>query len=1107
MPSWKKVIVSGSDASVRTLFAANSVTSSIFSGSQYIGTSFTGSLLGTASFAATSSRAITSSFALTSSFINPTGTNVFVQGGNSFGATATIGTNDAQSLALETNGTTKVTIATNGDSTFTGKIGINGVNPTYPLYVKANTNQNFRVVDGGSGTTQISVINDAETAYVPIALGANWMNFTSTGNVGINNISPNQKLDVVGRLKFRSDGSSTAGHWLTGNDGSENVFLGLQGTGSTDPWGVYSGGSWRLTLTNGGLFGIGTTAPGANLQIGYQDATVSEMLRLGVLYSSANVQRGVMSWHDGVGITGKIWTTYDGVSKTKMHFGGLYNSAYDQGNYLTIQGDGNIGVNTTTPSTTLDVNGYISASRIYPYSSNNTYISGDGGGLNVAGTGYFYSSGGGGSYFEGSVRFRGQIINDSATYLTIGGGTSNITYFNGTVGIGTAAPSTALQVNGTVSASAFQLGPVQYAARRYSSTVSNITTGSYTTLFNVYGDALSSAIKVVVRGTTNSVVVDSIIDITANHLDDIVIKSQSGIYTILTIKVLAAGSNTEDFTVQAKINYHEAGQPLTANVDVYPYGNEVIEFNPGFEYSSAVLEHDCLPGFNHNSTGGTAYFNINNKARIETTENSDTTPTLYLEGNKGGSSPYTATLIELKSNIDYRGRGITMSTGDTNARWFAGVPYAGASYQIGYDSSGALPYEQGNSALLIDSSKNVIIGATSAGGKLDIAGTTGTTVYARTNGGDWNTGIRVQTNNADGGYFHMTFVSGSQYASLQAGDNSAYRSISLNHIGGNVGVGTIAPVSKLQVDGNIGSDYTISDITNYYRHIKPRGGVYNTQTSTITGAIKITYPVGYTNTMHHIKVRVYEYSTNRSFTINFGGYNYAPTPSWYNCFAYIEGDAATDINHTVRFGYDGSSMVVYIGELATSWSYPQVFIDEVAVGYSGYSSAWSTNSWSVGFEASAFANVTATVSNTKAHVFARNGTYAYYNLGDVAIGSTTPSYKLDVLGTIRATGDVIAYSDARVKNNIQPLTNALQKVLSLRGVTYTRKDTDDKSTKIGVIAQEVLPVLPEVVSKDDHGNYSVSYGNMVGLLIEAIKEQQKEIDELKYLLKDKKNKK
>jgi len=104
---------------------------------------------------------------------------------------------------------------------------------------------------------------------------------------------------------------------------------------------------------------------------------------------------------------------------------------------------------------------------------------------------------------------------------------------------------------------------------------------------------------------------------------------------------------------------------------------------------------------------------------------------------------------------------------------------------------------------------------------------------------------------------------------------------------------------------------------------------------------------------------------------------------------------------------------------------------------------------------------------------------------------------LDANGTIRATGDIIAYSDARVKENVETIENALDKVTKLRGVSYTRNDIEDKSTKIGVIAQEILEVVPEVVQQDDEGRYSVSYGNIVGLLIESIKELKAEVDELK----------
>jgi hypothetical protein len=117
--------------------------------------------------------------------------------------------------------------------------------------------------------------------------------------------------------------------------------------------------------------------------------------------------------------------------------------------------------------------------------------------------------------------------------------------------------------------------------------------------------------------------------------------------------------------------------------------------------------------------------------------------------------------------------------------------------------------------------------------------------------------------------------------------------------------------------------------------------------------------------------------------------------------------------------------------------------------------------------------------------------------GNLGIGTTSPAYLLDVSGTIRATGDVIAYSDARVKENVKTIEAPLDLVTKLRGVTYTRKDTEDKLEKVGVIAQEVLEVLPQVVQQDAEGKYSVAYGNIVGVLIEAIKELKAEIDELK----------
>jgi len=105
--------------------------------------------------------------------------------------------------------------------------------------------------------------------------------------------------------------------------------------------------------------------------------------------------------------------------------------------------------------------------------------------------------------------------------------------------------------------------------------------------------------------------------------------------------------------------------------------------------------------------------------------------------------------------------------------------------------------------------------------------------------------------------------------------------------------------------------------------------------------------------------------------------------------------------------------------------------------------------------------------------------------------------KLDSTYNLTASGNVTAYSDKRIKTDISKIDNALEKVCSVSGYTYKRTDTGDERKHTGVIAQEVIKVLPEVVHGSEETTYSVAYGNMVGLLIEAIKELKSEIDELK----------
>jgi hypothetical protein len=134
----------------------------------------------------------------------------------------------------------------------------------------------------------------------------------------------------------------------------------------------------------------------------------------------------------------------------------------------------------------------------------------------------------------------------------------------------------------------------------------------------------------------------------------------------------------------------------------------------------------------------------------------------------------------------------------------------------------------------------------------------------------------------------------------------------------------------------------------------------------------------------------------------------------------------------------------------------------------------------------------------------------YWLVGNACLGvrtsTTSSSYALYVDGGIYSTGNVVAYSDVRKKTNIVTVDNALDTVAKLRGVYYNRIETNDEKVdpnkrQIGVIAQEINEVLPEVVTyAKDVDEYGVQYGNMAGLFIEAIKELKAEIEELKRKL-------
>ena len=163
----------------------------------------------------------------------------------------------------------------------------------------------------------------------------------------------------------------------------------------------------------------------------------------------------------------------------------------------------------------------------------------------------------------------------------------------------------------------------------------------------------------------------------------------------------------------------------------------------------------------------------------------------------------------------------------------------------------------------------------------------------------------------------------------------------------------------------------------------------------------------------------------------------------------------------------------------------------------------STADWSIDQYGTTAADARLRIFNTSE----TNGMIIKEN-GYIGMGNSTPTVRLQVTGDIIANS-IAGSSDARFKTNITPIANPLQKVLALRGVNFNwntsafpQRMFSDKRT-LGFIAQEVEKVLPEIVQTENtaEGYKSVQYDKVVALLVEAIKEQQKQINQLKKQVK------
>ena len=229
--------------------------------------------------------------------------------------------------------------------------------------------------------------------------------------------------------------------------------------------------------------------------------------------------------------------------------------------------------------------------------------------------------------------------------------------------------------------------------------------------------------------------------------------------------------------------------------------------------------------------------------------------------------------------------------------------------------------------------------------------------------------------------------------------------------------------------------------------LSPDGGRYTCATSQVTGYLKITLPVSWTNAMMRFTVDIYDYSTDNTVTYIIGGYNYGDTPQWYNMSAQcISKWGTSKSNLDVRFGHDGSKCAIYIGSANTTWSYPQVIVRDVLIGYYQDSNiATYSKGWSISFTTT-LGTITTTKSNTNVGYsvnYANSAGTATYDSSGNTISST---YLKLAGGTMSANAAIKFPATAGSIATSDPMSITYGRIAAY-GTLCLNADTDGTTTE------------------------------------------------------------
>ena len=298
----------------------------------------------------------------------------------------------------------------------------------------------------------------------------------------------------------------------------------------------------------------------------------------------------------------------------------------------------------------------------------------------------------------------------------------------------------------------------------------------------------------------------------------------------------------------------------------------------------------------------------------------------------------------------------------------------------------------------------------------------------------------------------------------------------------NLGSGYVSQTSGTAADGimffKAGSNITLSEDTNF-------GGTGKDAMVITAANDNTTYSTATSSTLGLVKIGYTESGKNYPVELS-SGQMYVNVP-WTDT-------VTTDTNTT----YTAGTGLTLVG---TEFRNTQTNTDTTYTGGTGLTLSGTTFNVDGAFGA---VNIQTTGNINGSTISGNNGNFGsgYYS-GGLAVGGT--SYTAN---TIRCAGDVIAYysSDKRLKDNITPIEDSLEKIGKLKGYEFDWNDKQEvyEGHDIGVIAQEVEEVAPELVETREHDGYkAVKYEKLTALLINAVNELKAEVDDLKQQLRDK----